>query len=493
MVTDGQVRRLREQRMTGKTMAAAAAAAGMSERTARTWQSGPLPSQVARERTWRTRPDPFAEVWACEIEPRLRADREGRLQALTLFTWLSEQYPGRFPAGQLRTLQRRVRAWRAVHGPEQEVFFEQTAVPGREAALDFTDGRELAVTIAGEPFAHLWFEWVLSFSGWTYTELAPSESFEALVSGLQGAAWTLGAVPQVVRHDNLSAATHELKRSGGRQLTSRFRAVLDHYGLRSSRIQPRHAHENGVVEQAHFRTKTAIDQALLLRGSRDFADEDAYIAFVREVIERRRNRPAAERLAEERPHLRPLPPAAIPSYTRYTCQVRRWSTIHLAGRTYSVPSRLIGHSVDVRQHPAVVEVWHGGHLVETMPRLRGREHRIDYRHIIGSLVRKPGAFARYRYREELFPSLTFRRAYDALTDTHGERADVEYVRILHLAALSSEATVTATLEGLLAERRAFDYSAVQAHVTPPTLAVPHLQLPVPDLAAYDALLVGGAR
>jgi hypothetical protein len=386
-----------------------------------------------------------------------------------------------------------VRAWRAVHGPEQEVFFEQTAIPGREAALDFTDGRELAVTIAGEPFAHLWFEWVLSFSGWTYTELAPSESFEALVSGLQGAAWTLGAVPQVVRHDNLSAATHELKRSGGRQLTSRFRAVLDHYGLRSSRIQPRHAHENGVVEQAHFRTKTAIDQALLLRGSRDFADEVAYTAFVRDVIERRRNRPAAERLAEERPHLRPLPAVPIPSYTRYTCQVRRWSTIHLAGRTYSVPSRLIGHSVEVRQHPAVVEVWHGGHLVETMPRLRGREHRIDYRHIIGSLVRKPGAFARYRYREELFPSLTFRRAYDALADTHGERADVEYVRILHLAALSSEATVTATLEGLLAERRAFDYSAVQAHVTRPTLAVPHLQLPVPDLAAYDALLVGGAR
>src|SRR5690606_17630058 len=142
---------------------------------------------------------------------------------------------------------------------------------------------------------------------------------------------------------------------------------------------------------------------------------------------------------------------------------------------------------------AVVEVWHGGQLVETMPRLRGREHRIDYRHIIGSLVRKPGAFARYRYREELFPSLTFRRAYDALADTHGERADVEYVRILHLAALSSEATVTATLEGLLAERRAFDYSAVQAHVTPPTLAVPQLQLPVPDLAAYDALLIGGAR
>lgn len=493
VVTDRQVRRLREQRMTGKTMAAAAAAAGMSERTAQTWQAGPLPSQVPRERTWRTRPDPFAVVWDRDIEPRLVADREGRLQALTLFAWLCERYPGQFQAGQLRTLQRRLRAWRALHGPEPEVFFEQTAVPGREAAVDFTDGAELEVTLAGAPFAHLWFAWVLSYSGWTYTELAPSESFEALVSGVQGALWTLGAVPEVVRHDNLSAATHELKRSGGRQLTTRFRAVLDHYGLRSSRIQPGQAHENGVVEQAHFRTKSAIAQALLLRGSRDFRDEAAYTAFVQEVIARTRNGPAASRLDDERPYLRPLPSAPIPPYSRYSCQVRRWSTIHLGGRTYSVPARLIGHTVDVRQHPAHVEVFYDGTLVERMPRLRGRDHRIDYRHIIGSLVRKPGAFARYRYREELFPSLTFRRAYDALVTSHGERADIEYVRILHLAAGSGEAAVSATLEGLLADARPFEYAAVQAHVRPPTPPVPVLALARPDFSVYDALLTGGAR
>ena len=493
MVTDRQVQRLREQRMTGKALAVAAAAAGMSERTARVWQTGPLPSQKTSPRRWRTRPDPFAGVWATEIEPRLIADTDSRLQALTLFEWLCTKYPGQFQPGQLRTLQRRVREWRARRGPDQEVFFEQTAVPGREAAVDFTDGGDLEVTIAGERFEHLWFEWVLSFSGWTYAELAPSESFEALVSGLQGALWTLGAVPQVVRHDNLSAATHELKRSGGRQLTTRFRAVLDHYGLTSSRIQPRHAHENGVVEQAHHRTKSAIEQALLLRGSRDFRDEEAYTAFVREVIERNRNTPATARLADERPHLRALPAAPIPSYTRYTCQVRRWSTIHLGGRTYSVPSRLIGHTVEVRQHPGHVEVFYRGELVEQMPRLRGRDHRIDYRHIIGSLVRKPGAFARYRYREELFPTLTFRRAYDALVVSHGERADVEYVRILHLAALSGERAVHTTLDGLLADARRFDYAAVQAVVTPPTPTIPTLRLPTPDLAVYDALLCGGAR
>ena len=244
----------------------------------------------------------------------LVADTEGRLQALTLFRWLCRRHPGRFPVGQLRTLQRRVREWRAQDGPDREVYFEQVAVPGREAAFDFTDASSLGVTIRGVAFPHLLFEWVLSYSRWTYVALALSETFEALVAGLQGALWALGAVPAVLRHDNLSAATHELKRSGGRQLTVRFQQVLDHYGLRSSRIQPGKPHENGVAEQSHFRTKTAIEQALLLRGDRDFDDEAAYLRFVRAVVDEARNRAAAARLAAERPYLQPLPAARIPAY-----------------------------------------------------------------------------------------------------------------------------------------------------------------------------------
>ncbi len=492
MVTDAQVRRLREKRMDGKTLATAAVTAGMSERTARRWQDGPLPSAATMPRTWRTRADPFADVWTSEVVPRLVADEQGRLQALTLFEWLGTRYPGRFQPGQLRTFQRRVRDWRAQHGPDVEVYFEQVAVPGREGALDFTDAGDLGVTIHGGAFPHLLFEFVLSFSGWTYVALAASETFEALVAGLQGAVWALGGVPAVIRHDNLSAATHELKRSGGRQLTTRFRGVLDHYGARSSRIQPGQAHENGVVEQAHFRTKTAVEQALLLRGHTDFVDAATYEAFVRDVVERRRNTPAAVRLAEERPYLRPLPPAPVPNFTTFTCVVRRWSTIRVGGRTYSVPSRLRGHTVEARQYPTTVEVRYRGQLVETMPRLRGRGgQRIDYRHIIGSLVRKPGAFARYRYREELFPSLTFRQAYDVLGHTHGERADVEYVRLLHLAATTSERQVDTTLRDLLQAGRAFDYASVRALVTPTIPSVPVIHLPPPDLAHYDALLGGG--
>jgi hypothetical protein len=480
--------------MDGNTVGAAAAAAGMCERTARRWQEGPFPSGTKPARTWRTREDPFEGLWATEVVPRLAADTERRLQGLTLFDWLCDRFPGRFQPGQVRTLQRRVRDWRAQHGPDVEAYVEQTAVPGREAARDFTDASGLGVTIQGEPFPHLLFEWVLSFSGWTYVALAASETCEALVGGLQGAVWTLGAVPAVIRHDNLSAATHELKRSGGRQLTERFRGVLDHDGLRSSRIQPGEAHENGVVEQAHFRTKTAVEQALLLRGHADFGDETTYEAFVREVIERTRNGPAARRLVDERPYLRPLPPAPVPNYTTFTCVVRRWSTIRVGGRTYSVPSRLLGHTVEARQHPTTVEVLYRDYVIETMPRLRGdADHRIDYRHIIGSVVRKPGAFARYRYREELFPSLTFRQAYDALCLTHGERADIEYVRLLHLAATTSEGQVDATLTRLLRDAQPFDYAGVQALVTPPTPSLPVLHLPLPNLAHYDALLLGGGR
>ena len=317
LVTDGQVRRLREKRMSGKTLAAAAAAAGMSERTARKWQRGALPSTAKAPRTWRTREDPFADVWQSEVVPQLVADTDGRLQVLTLFTALCRRHPGRFQPGQLRTLQRRVREWRVQYGPDREVYFEQVAVPGREAAFDFTDASDLAVTLGGVAFPHLLFEWVLSCSRWTYVGLALSETFEALVAGVQDALWTLGAVPAVLRHDNLSAATHELRRSGGRQLTVRFRQVLDHYGLRSSRIQPGKPHENGVAEQSHFRTKTAVEQALLLRGDRDFVDEAAYLRFVRMVVDEERNAPAAARLAEEWAYLRPLPSARIPEYTTF--------------------------------------------------------------------------------------------------------------------------------------------------------------------------------
>ena len=491
MVSDAQVRLLRRKRMEGKTQEAAASAADMSVRTARTWADGPLPSAGQRARSWRTRADPFDAVWETELVPLLTRD-DGRIfEATTLLDRLIERWPEQYQRGQLRTLQRRVRDWRALHGPAKEVFFEQTHPPGREAAIDFTHATELGVTIAGEQLRHLLFEFVLSASGWRWVMVAFGETFEALVAGVQGAVWALGGVPTVLRSDNLSAATHELKRSGGRALTTRFAAILAHYGMTSTRIQPGAAHENGVAEQAHATAKSVLAQALLLRGHGDFPTLDAYGAFVTDVIDRRCNARVATALETERPCLRPLPAAPVPGYTLFHPRVRRWSTIRFGSRTYSVPARLIGHEVEVRQFPDVVEVYYRSQLVARMPRLHGPvDHRIDYRHIIWSLVRKPGAFARYRYREELFPSLVFRQAYDVLHTTRGDRADVEYVRILHLAASTLETTVATALTTLLAAGGAFDYAAVKALAAPEPTVIPVLGLPAPDLAVYDRLLVG---
>ena len=270
MVTDQQVAILRQRRMEGKTQQTAAAMAGMSERSARKWQCGPFPSETKTERRWRTRPDPFDGVWEEEILPLLQGEAAGRLRATTIIEWLEEQHPGRLSASQLRTLQRRLQDWRALNGPDQEVYFPQEHPPGREAQIDFTHCNSLGVTIGGRSYRHRLFQLVLSHSGWRYAEVATGETFLALKQGLQNALWELGGTPRVIRSDNTSALTHEMRRSRGRELNDNYAELLDHYGLESTRINAEESHENGVAEQAHYRLKDAIGQALMLRGSRDF-------------------------------------------------------------------------------------------------------------------------------------------------------------------------------------------------------------------------------
>jgi transposase InsO family protein len=496
MLSDNQVRLLRKKVAQGKTVEAAAAAAGMSARSAYTWkEAGPLPSTAKKPRLWRTRKDPFEAVWATEVVPLLEADERGVLDATTVLDVLRERHGNGYHLGKLRTLQRRMRKWRVSHGPGKDVKFEQVHPPGREGAFDFTDATELGVTINGVLFAHLLFQFVLSYSGWRWACVALSETFEAMLHGLQGALWKLGGVPAVWRSDNLSAATHQLA-GGGRELNRRYAAALEHYGAKSTRIRPRHSNENGVVEKGNHTLKHDVEQALFLRGSRDFGSVKQYEAFVQARAAALSERGRAGRLAEERAVLGPLPSSRLPEYTKYTATVRQWSTIHFGRRVYSVPSRLIGEEVEVRQYADFVEVYLNGddEPTETMPRIRGdkKYHRIDYRHVIWSLVQKPGAFARYRYREELFPSLVFRRAYDALVDARGERADVEYVRVLHLAASTMQSSVEAALTTLLERGERPDYATVKALCAPDKPAVPKVHIPPPDLGDYDRLLAGGA-
>ncbi len=488
MVTDKQVRLLMSLINKGMPQVTAAAKAGMSERTARKYvRCGSMPSALKAPRTWRTRPDPFGEVWP-EIETLLHQD--GGLQAKTVWGELNERYPGRFGAGTLRTLQRRFHAWRARSGPQREVYFPQIHRPGVQAQSDFTDMRRLEIRIGGEPFPHLLYHFVLTYSNWEAASICPSESFESLSTGLQGALWRLGGVPLEHRTDNLSAATHELADSGGRDFTVRYRELLDHYGLRASRNFPGNAHENGVVESVNGGLKTAIDQRLRLRGSRDFPSRDAYQGFI-EACLAARNATRGSWLEEERPHLRPLPARALPSYRELYATVSRSSTVRILKRSYSVSSRLRGCRLRVRLHADIIELEYRGECLAVMDRLVGTEtRRIDYRHIIHTLVRKPGAFRNYVFRDALFPSLEYRRAYDVLLAGSAEQADLNYVRILHLAATDGEQRVREVLAALLSAGALPTYEAVRARVRGPCTpnGVPCLDLSPPDLSVYDRLL-----
>ena len=489
MITDQQVRLLMKELGRNKPLTTAAAKAGISERTARRWrQRGVLPGETVKPRYWRTREDPFADVWL-EVEAML--DLDAGLQAKLIFEQLQKQHPGRFEPGQLRTLQRRIRRWRALRGPDKEVFFPQELEPGWQCQSDFTDMGRLGVQVGGRPYRHLVYHFVLAYSNWEWVRIAHSESFEALGEGLQESLWVLGSVPREHRTDNLSAATHELKTSHGRAYNERYLEMLGHYGMEPSRNTPGRAHENGDIEAANQHYKRAVRQRLMLRGSPAFTSEEHYGRFLRAVA-RGRNEGRWKRLEQERKRMRELPATALPAYRTVFATVTKWSTARVSGKAYSVPSRLIGRRVEVRLRASQVEFRLDGELVGECERIvGGRPWKVDYRHVIGSLLRKPGAFPRYAYREALFPTLVFRQAYDALSESGKSGADLEYLRILHLAATTLESSVEAELRRQLEAGQRPDSEAIRAMLEParPSSAAAVAMAPLqPELSSYDELL-----
>ena len=471
---------------TEKTLSIAAVKSGMDEKTARKYRGlKRLPSKVQVEHTWRTRKDPFANVWA-ELEEKL-GNNPG-LQANTLFEDLQRRYPGEFADGQLRTLQRRVKAWRGLNGPGKEVFFPQKHKPGVLCQSDFTHMDSLGVTIARQPFRHLIYHFVLTYSNWETGTICFSESFESLAQGLQNALWELGGVPVVHQLDRMSAAVSNLSKR--KEFTKRYEALLRHYGIEGRKIQAGKANENGDVEQRHYRFKVAVDQALMLRGSRDFASRKAYAAFLHQLLNRL-NGSRRDQLTEELEHLRSLPNRRLDASKKLRLRVGPSSTINIQGNVYSVHSRLIGERVEVRLSALRVEVWYAQKKVETMPRIRGRgQHQINYRHIIDWLARKPGAFEHYRYRDALFPSSRFRIAYDTLKEQSPATAHKEYLKLLYLAARETEVGVDDALRVLLNQEEPIDARVVKAMVLSgqEIPAVTDIVVDAVDLSAYDQLL-----
>lgn len=485
MVTDRQVRKLFKELTFGETLAVAAARAGMHRETARRYRGlGKLPSEVAQSHTWRTREDPFAEVWDeavgfFEINPAL--------EAKTVFEYLQREYEGRFQDGQLRTFQRRVKVWRATEGPPKEVFFPQVHTPGRLGQSDFTDMSSLGVRIAGQPFDHLIYHFVLTYSNWEDHTICFSESFESLSEGFQNAMWRLGGVPAAHQTDRLTAAVNNLSKT--EEFTRRYKALMRHYGVEAKKTNAERPNENGTVEQRHHRFERAVDQALMLRGSRDFDERAEYEHFLSK-LNKQLNKGREKRFEEERKVLGALPSIRLESWRRVDVRVRTTSLIRVDKNTYSVPSQLIGEKVSIRLHAERLEVWYGQKRVETLPRLRGcGKHHIQYRHIIDWLVRKPGAFENYRYRDAMYPTTRFRIAYDTLKQSWGSRGTKAYLEVLHLAAREGETLVDDALRILLAEERLPTPEAVRDVLDEGAIPVPATEVDIApvDLNLFDAL------
>jgi ribosomal protein S21 len=476
---------------TEATLAVAAAKAGMDEKTGRKWRElSQLPSEPREPRQYRTRLDAFAGVWG-EVEQLL--ERDASVEAKTIFDYLCRQDPAQFQERQLRTLQRRVKRWREQKGAPREVYFPQEHVPGRQAQSDFTYMNELLVTIAGHPFKHLLYHLTLTYSNWEWGQVCFSESYESLASGVQAALWELGGVPQEHRTDSLTAA---VRPPGSKEeFTEKYQGLLQHYGMKASHSSPGRGNENGDVEQAHHRFKRAVQQELILRGSREFAGRVEYEAFLTGLF-RRRNQLRRERVAAEVKVLGELPQRQLAACSKEVQRVSRNATLNIRHNTYSVPSQLIGERVEVRIYGGHLEVWYGGALALRLERLRGAgQATINYRHIIHSLVKKPGAFAHYRFQASLFPRLIFRVAYDELQRQQPAQAEREYLKLLQLAATESEELVAAVLRALVDDGAAISSARVgaevRARVDQPAASVLTVRIEPVRLESYDRLLAVG--
>lgn len=465
-----------------------AAKSGMTTKTARSYLlSNQLPSERKKPRNWKTRSNIFEPIWS-EIEDML--SKSPKLQAKTILEAFVSKDSERYNNSHERTLQRLIRNWRATSGSDKEVIFNQHLKPGMQSQSDYTVMNDIGVLIAGERFDHLLFHFMLPYSLWEYASICYSESFESLSKGYDDAVWALGCVAPEHRTDNLTAATFAA--GGKRVFTRNWQEVMEHYGVVPSRNNPGVSHENGSVEKSNDLLKNAIRQQLMLRGSSNFSDRQQYEQFINQLIASR-NSKRAIKFEEELLLLKSLPNKKYYAPLIIEATVSRFSTVRLLKVTYSVPSRLIGYKLRAYIYHNEIKVYYEQTLVQTMPQIKaGGEASINYRHIIRSLVRKPGAFANYYYREHLFPSSVFRTAHDMLIKYYPLNGTKQYLQILQLAAIGSENEVQIALELLIANNKIPIFTEVQelleASDKTKNSSIPEVNVTAPSLRCYDLLL-----
>src|SRR3984893_16908631 len=473
------------------TVAVAAAKAGFSQATGYRIEADPrLPSQKKSPRG-RRRPDALADVWDAEIVPILKS--APGLRAIAVLGELRRRHPEIGP-GIRRTLERRMRAWRALAGPERDVIFRQEHAPGRLGLSDFTDTNVLGVRIAGVLLDHRLYHFRLAFSGFAHAHVVlGGESFVALAEGLQNALWALGGVPLEHRSDSLSAAFRNLDREAQEDLTQRYQGLMRHYAMTPSRNNPGVAHENGSIESSHGHLKKALEDALLLRGSRDFDDLDAYRRFVDEIVGRR-NANNRKRIELERPMLTGLPKRRTADYEEKIVTVTSSGGFILRRVFYTAPSRLIGHRLRVHLYDDRLDCFLGSTPMMTLRRGRMVSdskggHVVDYRHVIHALRKKPMALLNLVYRDQLFPRPAYARAFEALCAETGDRrackVTVELLALAHERAC--EAELAHIIDAELKEGRVPDLATLRERFAPNPASVPVITVAFVPLSTYDAL------
>ncbi len=449
-VTDHQMRLFMQFRQTD-TVAVAAAKASMSRATGYRIARDPRLPSMRQAPRGRRRPDPLGELFEAEIVPMLTS--APGLRPIAIFEEIVRRHPD-LGFGIRRTLERRIRSWRALHGEEQDVIFRQTHEPGRMGLSDFTDMADLGVTIAGAALDHRLYHFRLAYSGFEHAHvILGGESFVALAEGLQNALWMLGGAPRQHRTDSLSAAFRNLDDAAQADLTRRYEALCSHYGMTPTRNTAGVAHENGAIESPHGHLKRTLADALLLRTSSDFPDLPAYRAFVDEIVGRANAR-NAKRIESERPHLQRLPDRRTCDYEDVMVRVTSSGGFRLRKVFYTVPSRLVGHRLRVRLYDDRLDVFVGGTHLMTLPRGRPRpdghdDSVVSYHHVIHALRRKPMALLGLVYRDRLFPREAYRQTFDALLVSGSERDACR--TMVALLALAHDRSCEAELAERLAD------------------------------------------
>lgn len=481
------------QRKKGATQHISAMKAGISVRSGRRiekdqWSKG-------GERHWRTRKDPLEAVWDSELVPLLK--ERPALMPTTLLEMLQDKYPGQYPNNLRRTMQRRVREWKLQYGAEQEVMFRQRHQPGLRGLSDFTELKGVVVTIAGKLLAHKLYHFRLEWSHWSWMRVVlGGESFSALAEGLQEALGQLGGVPSEHKTDSLRAAWKHRGEDGQRELTERYAELCRHYGMQGVHNNAGRGHENGSVESAHGHLKRRIRQALILRGSNDFSTLEEYQAFITQQV-MRHNRNNQDLVKEEQPHLKPLPLRRSADYDELTVRVSSSSTINVRHVIYSVPSRLVGQLLRVRLWDDRLSCYVGSNEVMNCPRVRPekgktRARRIDFRHVIDSLAKKPGAFCHATLRNDILPDDEWRKLWRRLCNhLEPEMAGRLMVHALKLAAGYDDISVVArgmeqmlNTPGELDLNRLMRFLGIKEKELPPVSVVQH------NLSSYEQLLRG---